>query len=350
MSAPKNAAAWIKAPHAQLEVDEAPWYEPKEGEVLVKVHAVSIQPVDWKIQAYDFFVKEYPFILGTDSAGTVEAIGAGVTHVKKGDRVLAHHQSLGTGNPRDSSFQHYAIAPGSAVSPIPSSLTFEQATVLPLALSTAADGLYQPDLLALPLPKPDAPNPEGNGKTLLVWGGSSSVGAAAVQLGVASGFRVVATASPANFEFVKSLGASAVFDYRSSTVADDLIAELKKDGEEFAGAYDAISENGSVELVAKVVSLVGGRQFIATTLPPPKDLPEGVKAAGVLAPNVVSRNNAAIAKAIYHDFVPRALETGALQAKPEPLPVEGKGLEAVQSGLDRQKEGVSARKVVVRIL
>jgi hypothetical protein len=159
-------------------------------------------------------------------------------------------------------------------------VTFEEASVLPLALSTAADGLYQSSFLNLPLPQSKAPNVDGKGKVVLVWGGASSVGATAIQLALASGLQVISTASPSNFDFVKSLGASAVFDYRSSSVLEDLVAALEKDGLEFAGVYDAVSTPESVLLSAKVAKAVkGGRKFVATTLPPPKDLPEGVKAA-----------------------------------------------------------------------
>ncbi|GAA5893212.1 hypothetical protein JCM6882_003914 [Rhodosporidiobolus microsporus] len=350
MSAPKNYAAYLKEPKARLTVDEASLVQPGAGEVLVKVHAVSIQPVDWKIQDYAFYQGTYPAVIGTDVAGVVEAVGEGVTNVKKGDRVLAHSQSLVTHKNASAAFQHYSVQNSLAVAPIPSFLSFEEASVFPLSLSTAADGLYQPYSLALPFPKPDAPNPEGKGKVLLVWGGASSVGATTIQLAVASGLRVVTTASPANFDLVKSLGASAVSNYKDEKIVEQLVAELEKDGEEFAGVYDAIAENGTVELSAQVAAQVkGGKKFIAATLPPPKDLPEGVSSTQVWAVNPVDKDNGKLAKALYHEFVPAALANGALKVKPDPL-VVGKGLESIQAGLDRQKQGVSAQKIVVSIV
>jgi NADPH:quinone reductase-like Zn-dependent oxidoreductase len=75
--------------------------------------------------------------------------------------------------------------------------------------------------------------PKENGKTVLIWGGASSVGACAIQLAAASGATVLTTASPANHDFVKSLGADHVFDYRSPTVMDDAASVLK--GTDFAG-------------------------------------------------------------------------------------------------------------------
>jgi len=75
---------------------------PKAGkdQVVIKNHAVAVNPVDWKIQDYDFFVK-YPTVLGTDVAGEVHEVGEGVTHVKKGDRVLGHAHSLIASNPEE---------------------------------------------------------------------------------------------------------------------------------------------------------------------------------------------------------------------------------------------------------
>ncbi|GAA5929769.1 hypothetical protein JCM1841_002642 [Sporobolomyces salmonicolor] len=339
-----NRAAWIKSPHAKLTVEEAPMYTPDKGEVLVKVHAVSVQPVDWKIQDYNFFVNSYPFILGTDTAGIVEEVGEGVTHVRKGDRVLGHMLGLGTGNSKHSGFQEYAVVSGTTVAAIPSSISFEEAVVLPLALSTAAAGLYQPEFLGLNFPSASSPAPTG--KAVLVWGAASSVGTVAVQLAKASGYKVVTTASPHNFEYAKLLGADAVFDYRDEQVVEKLVEALK--GSEFAGVYDAISENGSVEKSAEVASRVGGKQFVATVLPPPEKLAGEVKAAAVFAVTVAT-THAEVGTHLYGTFVPAALENGSLKCKPEPL-VVGKGLESVQHGLDVQKKGVSAKKVVITLV
>ncbi|GAA5884507.1 hypothetical protein JCM16303_000002 [Sporobolomyces ruberrimus] len=339
-----NQAAWIKAPKQKLEVDSAPDRHAEKGEVVVKVHSVSIQPVDWKIREYDFFVKEYPFILGTDVAGTVEEVGEGVSHVKVGDRVLGHALGLGTYDPRHSGFQAYSVIHGTTIAKIPSSLSFDQAVVLPLALSTAAAGLYQPGYLELPFPSPTSP--KSTGKSILVWGGSASVGSAAIQLAKASGLRVVSTASPANHEAVKALGADVVVDYKDEKVVEKLVEALE--GTDFAGVYDAVSEKGSIEAAAQVCQKVGGKQFIATVLPPPENLPGDVKASGVFAVTIGTQHSQ-VGIAVYQKYVSEALENGSLQAKPDPL-VVGKGLESIDHGLDVQQKGVSFKKVVVSII
>lgn len=167
--------------------------------------------------------------------------------------------------------------------PIPESISFDEATVLPLALSTAAAGLYQSNHLDLPLPKPDAQKADGQGKVILVYGGSSSVGSAAIQLAVASGVAVVTTCSPANFDLVKSLGASAAVDYRSNSLVEDAVKAIESAGSEFAGVYDAISEKTTVEKSAEIASKAfggKGKLYVATTLPPPEKLADGVKAGG----------------------------------------------------------------------
>ncbi|WP_040445621.1 zinc-binding dehydrogenase [Ktedonobacter racemifer] len=100
----------------------------------------------------------------------------------------------------------------------------ENAAVLPLALSTAACGLFQKDHLALQYPC-SAPNPTG--MTLSHLGGSTSVGSNAIQLAAAVGYEVITTASPRNFNYIKKLGASQVFDHNDKTVVEDIIEAFK---------------------------------------------------------------------------------------------------------------------------
>ena len=176
-----------------------------------------------------------------------------------------------TAKNQDAGFQLYSSIPAALVAPIPDNMSFEDASVIPLSLSTAAAGLYEKFLLALPHP---STSPKPSSSSILIWGGSSSVGSSAIQLAVASGLRVVSTASKRNFEYVKSLGAETVIDHSSPTVVDDLVTALK--GSIFVGAYDSIGLPESVRPVAEVVSKLGGG-MIADVLDPPSDLPAGVE-------------------------------------------------------------------------
>ena len=88
MSVPATQkAALLPGLGQNIVVESVANYKPGPGELVVKIHASALNPVDWKIQAYNFFITEYPAILGTDSAGTVEAVGEGVQNFAKGDRV-----------------------------------------------------------------------------------------------------------------------------------------------------------------------------------------------------------------------------------------------------------------------
>ena len=187
-----------------------------------------------------------------------------------------HVPGLLTGNPAHNGFQLFPLAYEIMTSPIPDSLSYEQAVVLPLAISTAAAGLYQHDYLNLPLPP--STTKQNNNKTVLIWGGSSSVGATAVQLATASGLRVITTASSSNFEFVRSLGAAAVFDYKSASVVEDTVSEIKKGGSEFVGVYDAIGEvEKSVAPLAGVLKQLGKLDMQVSSVLPCDKNPYGLK-------------------------------------------------------------------------
>lgn len=266
-----NNAAWITSKGARLTVDNAPYPTLEPGQVIIKNAAVAINPIDWKMQDFGVFVQSWPAILGCDVAGEVVEVGDGVTNIKKGQRVLGHAISPLTGKAQDAAFQLYSSVPAVLVAPIPDELSFEDASVIPLSLSTAAAGLYEKFLLDLPHP---TTSPMPSGSSILIWGGSSSVGSSAIQLAVASGLRVVSTASKRSFAYVKSLGAETVIDHSSSTVVEDLVEALN--GSKFVGAYDCIGLPSSVRPVAEVVSKLGGG-MIADVLEPPKDLPAGVE-------------------------------------------------------------------------
>lgn len=184
--------------------------------------------------------------------------------------MYSHMSGLLTGNPIHSGYQLYPLAYERLTAKIPDSLSFEQAVVLPLAISTAAAGLYLPDYLALPLPVlGDKPKPTYDAdKTVLIWGGSSSVGAAAIQLAVASGLRVITTSSEANHAYVRSLGASVVFNYKAESVVENIVNKVKQGKSELVGVYDAISEESSIAPIAGVLEGLGKKDLkIASVLP-----------------------------------------------------------------------------------
>lgn len=235
----QHSAVFLDGKDKPFRVGSVDTLQPGKGEVLIRNKALAINPVDWKIQDYGAFIRNWPAVLGEDLAGVIEAVGDEVTRFKTGQRVLAHSQFLGGQRNQDAAFAELVLVPQAAIALIPDSVTFEDASVLPLALSTAAAGLFQSKdqgYLGLDVP---STNPKKSNKTLLVWGGSSSVGTAAIQLAVASGVTVVTTCSSRNQQLVEKLGAKS-FDYNSPSIVGDLVAELGKG--DFVGAYDGKSD------------------------------------------------------------------------------------------------------------
>jgi len=369
---PTNTAAWLPAKHARLEVGPAPYTPPAEGEIVVENHAVAINPLDWILQLVGnviFRWIDYPFVLGADLAGEVVEVGAGVSRFQVGDRVLAH--AVGTDSKRnraaEGSFQRYTVVLAHLAAPIPGTLAYEDAAVLPLGLSTAACGLFQTDHLGLTHPSASA---VPAGQTVLVWGGSTSVGSNAIQLAVAAGYDVVTTASPKNADYVTALGASRVFDYRSPTAVDEIVQALA--GTTLAGAI-AVGQ-GSADPCLDVVGRCEGPKLLSTAstavsfdgLPdrPGRELvPLLLRLSAASAATAIrSRRRHVrmksifgstlmdneVGEAIYVDFLPAALADGRYVAAPPPQ-VVGTGLEDIQAALDLQKRGVSASKVVVRL-
>lgn len=342
----KNRAAWITEARAKpLKVDEAPEWKAGPGEVVIKNAAIAINPVEWKIQDSGLLPFSYPGILGEDVAGTVEEVGEGVTRFHKGQRVMAYCHSIATKDPANGAFQLYSKVPDILAAPLPDALTFERAAVLPLALSTAAAGLFESTTLGLPLPPANgAAAPKGDA-TLVVWGAASSVGTAAVQLARASGLRVVATASARNHELVRSLGAEAVVDYTAPSVVQDVVAAVSGVGGDLVGVFDAVSHGETIETIGKVLDAFGPTK-VAMVLFPPGTLPENYKAVHTLSFSIPNPPHDHVGDGIWRKYVPHALAKGLLQAKPDPL-VVGSGLESIQGAMDRQKAGVSAQKIVV---
>ncbi|GLA37473.1 hypothetical protein AnigIFM63309_004412 [Aspergillus niger] len=341
----QNKAAWITAPtEYPFTIRDAPYPTPGPGEIVIKNAAVSINPADWKIQTYGGpWLRNWPFVLGTDVAGVVVDVGPGVVRFTKGQRVVAYCHCLGTGDPANSGFQWYTLVKEITVAGIPDSITFEEASVLPQAISTAAAGLFLRESLDLPIPPPTGVKPTG--KSILIWGGASSVGATTIQFAEAAGLSVITTASTHNHELVKSLGASAVFDYKSPTIVEDVASALSNT--DFIGVYDAISEPASFEMVRAVLDRL--KADVKTICVSPYDKPTERFAPIFISSNFLTYDsNKHVADGIWRDFVSEALENRRLKPKPDPE-VVGKGLEEIQNAVDIQKKGVSAKKIIVTL-
>lgn len=200
-----RAAAYDRyGPPSVLELQDLPKPQPRRGEVLVKVHAAAMNPKDALTRAGKFALlsgRRFPLIPGNDFAGTIEEIGTGVSGYSLGDAVYGmSNRFVGA------CFAEYVVVPVTELAPKPPSLTFVEAACLPLAAMTALQGLRDCGRV-------------NAGSEVCIHGASGGVGTLAVQIAKALGAHVTALCSAANREFVQSLGADEVVDYRTTAPA-----------------------------------------------------------------------------------------------------------------------------------
>ncbi|MGP0067077.1 MAG: NADP-dependent oxidoreductase [Isosphaeraceae bacterium] len=182
----------------RLRLDDRPDPRPSAGEILVRVGAAGVNPVDWKIRRGDLRLilwLRFPYIPGGDVAGEVVEVGPGVTRFKPGDAVVAFVDLR-----RGGGYSELAVVDESAAALKPGALSFVEAASLPIAGGTALQALR------------DEGGLEGGG-SVLINGGAGGVGHFAVQIARAFGATAIATCGPSNVEFVQSLGADTVVDY-----------------------------------------------------------------------------------------------------------------------------------------
>lgn len=182
--------------------EEAPRPEVAAGEVLIRVRAAGINPLDWKVRAgyvQEWLQHRLPLIPGWDVSGVVEAIGVGYTDLNIGDEVYGMLDFT-----RDGAYAEYAVARAHDLALKPSSIDHVQAAAVPVAALTAWQSLF--DLAGL-----------SAGQTVLIHGAAGGVGHFAVQLARWIGARVIGTASARNVSFVRELGADQVIDYQTTS-------------------------------------------------------------------------------------------------------------------------------------
>jgi len=231
----------IRRYKGQMELMDLPRPEPGPGDLLVRVRAASVNPLDYKIR--DGAVKvllpyRFPLILGNDLAGDVEAVGPGVTRFHVGDAIYARLDK-----DRIGAIAEHALVRDSAAAPKPARLDYVQAASLPLVGLTAWQALI--DIARLRA-----------GQTVLIHAGSGGVGTFAIQLARHLGAHVATTASAKNHGLVKSLGADVAIDYRTArfeeVARDQDVVFDTQGGETLLRSFAAVKPGG-------IVVTVGGR-------------------------------------------------------------------------------------------
>jgi len=196
----------------KLQLMDLPVPETKSGEILVKVKAAGVNPVDWKIrEGYikDLFPYEFPIILGWDAAGIVEQVGPEVTRFKKGDEIFAYCRKPMV---QGGAYAEYIVLEEEHAAIKPKNISFEEAASIPLAALTAYQSLFDTAKI----------NP---GETVLIHAAAGGVGGFGVQLARDHGAVVWGTASGRNKEYVKDLGAGRVVDYDQVDFCDSVRSE-----------------------------------------------------------------------------------------------------------------------------
>lgn len=210
-----------------------------ENQVLVEVHATSINPIDWKVRAghlKEMLPFEFPIILGWDAAGVVVKVGSNVTDFKVGDSVFTRPATTNRGT-----YAEYLSVDTNLLAKMPEEMSFEEAASIPLAGLTAWQCLV------------DFGNIQ-KGAKVLVHAGAGGVGIFAIQIAKSFGAYVATTASENNIEFLTSLGADEVINYKENDFSEvlngfDLVLD-SMGGDIQSKSYKVLKENG------KLVSIV----------------------------------------------------------------------------------------------
>lgn len=238
--------------------------EPKADEILVKIHAASVNPVDWKIRdgKGEDFGMELPLILGADFAGTVEKVGSSIEKFKNEDAIYGKIL-LGC-------YAEYVIVKAEEISLKPENLDFENAASIPMGALTSWQAIFDTADLK-------------SGQKILIHAASGGVGSIAVQLAKAKGAYVIGTASAKNKDFVESLGADEFIDY-TATNFEDVVQDVDVvydtiGGETHKRSFQVLKEGGFlVSIVEKpseeLLKKHKVQGSIIASVPNPKQLEE----------------------------------------------------------------------------
>jgi len=218
-----------------LKIEDAPIPFPGRGEVLIEVHAASINPIDSKLlltdPSYDH-ADQNPLTPGFDLAGSVVEIGKNVKHIHVGDNVYGQAAVIKKGS---GAFAEYAVTPENLIARMPDNIAFTEAAAVPLAACSAYQALVEHMKLK-------------SGEKVLIHGGSGGIGTFAIQLAKNLGAFVASTASGAGIAYVRRQGADQVIDYQSEHFEDilkDFDAVLDTvGGDIYQKSFQVLKRNG----------------------------------------------------------------------------------------------------------
>lgn len=240
-----------------LKYDEVPRPEPQAGQVLIQVYAAGVNPIDWKIregffqQVYDYSL---PVIAGADVAGVVASVGDGVTTLQPGQAVYGTADMALSG-----AYAEYAVGYADAIAPKPKTLDYIHAASIPIVAMTAWQALFSGANLQ-------------PGQSVLIHGGAGGVGRYAIQLAKWKSARVIATASAANLDDLRNLGADQAIDYASQPFEQQV-----KDVDVVLDLVGGETQTRSWQIIRP------GGVLVSTLGVPESGIPQGIEAVSVFA-------------------------------------------------------------------
>ncbi|KAJ6131803.1 GroES-like protein [Penicillium samsonianum] len=387
-----HLAAVSLAKGEPFKLQTRPTPKPGPGELLVEVKSVALNPADCHMRDQGLFIPTYPTVIGFDISGLVLEVGE---NVPVGDtdegpgpffrpgitRVAAYAASVWKScNPDYGAFQERCLIPWQHAVPLPDEgISWNQAATLPVAVEVPlnawdimgiprmGEATASSSVSAVPVGADTSggtQNKKQKRDVLLIWGASSSVGTMGVQSARVlrenrdSSFAAVyATAGAANHKYVGSLGADRVFDYNEPQVVDAIVSAAREDGLVIRHCFLATGKLAPCQAVLKAFlgdDQGGEKQKAkigsAPVIPPDAEEVNGVETIFVL-PSMDERDaGERLAQFRYWlgTWLRENLANGAIRPSPEPR-VVGKGLEAINAGLDLLFRGVSCSKLVVEI-
>src|SRR6266700_515648 len=292
----------------QLKLERIERPQPQAGEVLLRVHAAGVNPLDWKIRQgllKDVLPMTFPSTPGIEVAGVVEDVGPGVTAFAIGQAVF--------GQSAKGAYAEYVAVSVEALALKPQTLSFAEAAAVPVGATTAWRALFEYGGLT-------------SAQRVLIQGAAGGVGLFAVQLAKWKGAQVIGTASTANLDFVRSLGADTVVDY-TTTPVESVVQNMDL-------VLDGV---GGETLISSLAAIRRGGTLISTASPPPQ---EQARMRGVRAMMIHSQPSSALLQTLT-----QLIDEGRLK-----VPVETTfPLSKVQQAHERSQSGHGRGRIVLQI-
>ncbi|KAJ6094922.1 hypothetical protein N7467_002435 [Penicillium canescens] len=375
-----HLAAVSTAKGKPYEVQTRPTPKPGPDELLIAVKSVALNPADAYVRDHGLFISTYPTVVGFDLSGLVLEVGDNVptgatdngsgSSFRPGTRVAAYGAPIWTSSdPNYGAFQERCLVPWQHAVPLPDEgISWNHAATLPVAVEVP---LCAWDLMGIPVPDGSTSTDTSGGKeksnmgkreALLIWGASSSVGTMGVQTARllredpnSSFAAVYAAAGSAHRSYVHSLGADRVFDYKDSQVVDAIISAAKEDGLVIRHCFLATGQLALCQAVLKrfLGEVQEGEKTktakiaSAPRLPPDAEVVNGVETISV-TPSAIKEERLEQFRYWLGTWLRENLAKGAIRPSPEPS-IVGKGLGAINAGLDKLLQGVSCTKLVVEV-